>query len=160
MKKEPYVGVVGPSEASEHERALAYAVGRRVARIGGVVVCGGLGGVMEAAARGACEADPPGQTVGILPGTDRSAGNPYLTVAVATGLGELRNGVLVRSCDGVVAVGGSAGTLIEMAYALRAGLPVAVLHGWTIVDSVGDLVVGFIVAATAEEAVRAVIGAE
>ncbi len=151
MKNKPYVGVVGPSEASEHERALAYAVGRHVARIGGVVVCGGLGGVMEAAARGAREADPPGQTVGILPGTDRSAGNPYLTVAVATGLGELRNGVLVRSCDGVVAVGGSAGTLIEMAYALRVGLPVAVLHGWTIVDSVGDLVVGFNVAATAEK---------
>jgi len=61
MKKEPYVGVVGPSEASEHERALAYAVGRHVAQIGGVVVCGGLGGVMEAAARGAREADPPGR---------------------------------------------------------------------------------------------------
>src|SRR3954463_8597643 len=94
-------------------------VGRRVAEAGGIVVCGGLGGVMEAACRGARSAD--GVTLGILPGTSRDDANEWVSLAVATGLGELRNGLIVRSADAVVAVGGGHGTLSEIALALKAG---------------------------------------
>ena len=125
-----YVAVVGPSEASDDELADAEAVGRRLAERGHVVLCGGHGGVMEAVARGA--AGVGGTVVGILPGTDRSAANPYVTVAIPTGLGELRNALLVRSADVVVSVGGSWGTLSEVALAVRTGVPVVALRGWSL----------------------------
>jgi uncharacterized protein (TIGR00725 family) len=92
------------------------------------MVCGGLAGVMQAAARGCVEAG--GTTVGLLPGFDRSAGNPYLSVVLATGLGELRNGLLVTVVDGLIAVGSSWGTMSEQALALRSGKPVIRLGGW------------------------------
>ncbi|MBO3085263.1 TIGR00725 family protein [Cellulomonas fengjieae] len=123
-----YVGVVGPSRASEAELGDAEALGRGLAERGHVVVCGGLGGVMEAAARGAAQAG--GVVVGLLPGADRADANPYVTVAIPTGLGELRNALLVRSSDVVVSVGGSWGTLSEVALAVRTGLPVVAVRGW------------------------------
>lgn len=125
----PYIAVAGPGEATARETELAREVGGLLAQRGAVVVCGGLGGVMEACAEGASAAG--GTVVGVLPGGDRTAANPYLTVALATGLGELRNGVLVNACDALIAVGGSWGTLSEVALALHAGKPVAALRSWT-----------------------------
>ena len=99
-----------------------------------MVVCGGLGGVMEAAARGAAEAG--GTVVGVLPGTDRAAANPHLTVAIATGMGEMRNALIVRAADVVVAVGGAYGTLSEIVFALRTGVPVVGIGTWALDDVV------------------------
>jgi uncharacterized protein (TIGR00725 family) len=129
----PYVAVVGPGESLPDEIAAAEEVGRRLAEAGAVIVCGGLGGVMAAACRGADSAG--GTTVGILPGSDRAAANEWVTVAVATGMGELRNGLIVRSADALVAIGGaerSFGTLSEIALARRTGLPVICLGSWEI----------------------------
>ena len=128
-----YVGVVGPGSAVP-ERLLQTAgeVGRLLAGRGWVVVTGGLGGVMEAAARGASEAF--GLTVGLLPGDRRESGNPYLSVAIPTGLGEMRNALLVRACDGIVAVGCSWGTLSEIALAVRTGVPVVAIDCWELPD--------------------------
>jgi uncharacterized protein (TIGR00725 family) len=105
-------------------------VGRLLARRGAVVVCGGLGGVMEAACRGASREG--GTAVGILPGLDRGAANPFVSVAVATGLGEARNALVVRAADALIAVGGAYGTLSEIALALKAGKPVIGLGTWEI----------------------------
>jgi uncharacterized protein (TIGR00725 family) len=95
-----------------------------------VVVCGGLGGVMEAACRGAKGAG--GTTIGILPGVDRSAANPFVDVAIPTGLGEARNALVVRAADALIAVGGGYGTLSEIAFALKAGKRVAGIGTWEI----------------------------
>jgi uncharacterized protein (TIGR00725 family) len=119
---------VGPAEAGAADLAVAEAVGRGLAEAGAILVCGGLGGVMEAACRGA--ADAGGLTVGILPGHDRGAANPWVLVAVATGMGELRNGLVVRAADAVIAVGGSWGTLSEIALAVRTGRPVVGVGTW------------------------------
>ena len=109
---------------------MAEEVGRLLAQRGAVVVCGGLGGVMEAACRGARDAG--GTTVGILPGLDRGAANPHVSVAVPTGLGEARNALVVRAADALIAVGGAYGTLSEIALALKAGKPVIGLGTWEI----------------------------
>jgi uncharacterized protein (TIGR00725 family) len=103
-------------------------VGRLLAEAGAVVVCGGLGGVMEAACRGARSAG--GLTLGILPGRDRREANAFVEVAVPTGLGEARNALVVRAADVVVAVGGAYGTLSEIAFALKGGTPVVGLRTW------------------------------
>lgn len=123
-----YVGVVGAGEASPEEYERARAVGRGLADGGAVVVCGGLGGVMEAACLGARELG--GLTVGILPGLDRAAANAGVSVAIATGLGELRNGLIVRAADALIAIGGELGTLSEIALALKGGRPVVGLGTW------------------------------
>jgi len=124
----PYVAVVGGGAPDPVADAAAEAVGRLVAEAGAVLVCGGLGGVMAAACRGAAAAG--GMTVGILPGSAREVANPWVRVAVATGLGELRNGVVVGAADAVVAIGGEYGTLSEVALALKAGRPVVGLGTW------------------------------
>jgi uncharacterized protein (TIGR00725 family) len=124
------VAVVGPGAASPEQEAVAEEVGRLLARRGAVVVCGGLGGVMEAACRGASREG--GTTVGVLPGLDRGAANPFVSVAVATGLGEARNALVVRAADALIAVGGAYGTLSEIALALKAGKPVIGLGTWEI----------------------------
>jgi len=126
----PYIAVVGPGDASEREQHDAEAVGGALAQAGAVVVTGGLGGVMTAACRGAAGAR--GVTVGILPGLERSAANEWVAIALPTGLGELRNGLVVRSADVVVAVGGAYGTLSEVALALKTGVPVVGLRTWAI----------------------------
>ena len=119
----PYVAIIGPDEsATETHRRDGYTAGAWLAQRNVIVVCGGLGGVMGAAADGA--AAEGGLVVGLLPGLDRSAGHPSLTIAIPTGLGELRNGLVVRSADAVLAIGGSWGTLSEIALAMRTGVPV------------------------------------
>jgi uncharacterized protein (TIGR00725 family) len=126
------IAVVGPGDASTDPLVLEAAerVGALLAAAGHQVGTGGLGGVMTAASRGAKSAG--GSVVAILPGDDVSAANEYADVAIATGLGQGRNVVLVRSADAVIAVGGSWGTLSEVAIARRLGRPVVWLHGWTI----------------------------
>ena len=132
----PYVAVVGPGDADAAAERDAETAGRVLAEHGAVVVCGGLGGVMAAACRGAREAG--GVTVGLLPGADRGAANPWVTVAIPTGLGELRNGLVVRAADGVLAVRGGFGTLSEIAFALKTGRPVVGVGTWDI-ESVASM---------------------
>jgi len=129
---ERYVAVVGPSEATADEIQRAEEVGRLLAARGAVVVCGGLGGVMDAVSRGASGAG--GTVLGILPGTDRADANEHVTVALTTGMGEMRNGLVVRAADAVVAVGGAYGTLSEIAFALRTGVPVVGIGTWELDD--------------------------
>jgi len=120
------IAVVGGSTCSSEEAEWAAAVGRLVAERGAVLVCGGLGGVMEAAARGAKQAG--GLTVGILPGSDADDANPYIDVPLATGMGEMRNALIVRAAHAVIAIGGGWGTLSEIALAQRIETPVVGLH--------------------------------
>ncbi len=126
----PYVAVVGAGDPSAEQARAAEEVGRELARQGAIVVTGGGGGVMAAASRGADEAG--GVVVGILPGSDRADANPWVGVALPTGLGELRNGLIVRAADVVLAVGGAYGTLSEIALALATGVPVVGLDTWSI----------------------------
>ncbi|HEY8019081.1 MAG TPA: TIGR00725 family protein [Actinomycetota bacterium] len=119
---------MGASNATEWELLTAEEVGRRIAEAGCVLVCGGLGGVMNAAARGAETAG--GTSIGILPGDDRDAAGRHLTVAVTTGFGEARNAIVARSADAVIAVGGEFGTLSEIALALKMGTPVIGMGTW------------------------------
>lgn len=127
-----YVAVCGPGaeSASAEQEADAEAVGRGLGLAGATVVCGGLGGVMAAACRGARAGG--GLAVGLLPGLDRADANRWVDVAVPTGLGEARNVLIVRAADVVVAVGGAFGTLSEIAFALKAGVPVVGLRSWGI----------------------------
>lgn len=129
------IAVVGGSEPTGAELSDAEVIGAELAAAGAVVVCGGLGGVMEAACRGAKSAG--GTTVGILPGTDLAAANRWVDVAVPTGMGEGRNVLVVRSAAAVIAVGGGYGTLSEIALALRAGTPVVGLRTWSLVRADG-----------------------
>lgn len=130
MKDTVYIAVVGGEDAPPEHQRLAEEVGRALARRGAVLVCGGLGGVMEAACRGA-KAER-GTTVGILPTDDRSAGNDYLDVALATGMREMRNTLVVRCADAVIAVDGEFGTLSEIAFAVQIGKPVIGLDTWAL----------------------------
>jgi uncharacterized protein (TIGR00725 family) len=130
VSRTPYIGVVGPGEASSSQLALAEEVGAGLASLGAVVVTGGLGGVMEAACRGA--RSRRGRTLGILPGDDRDAANGWVEIAVATGMGELRNGLVVRASDALVAIGGGHGTLSEVALALKLGRAVVGLGTWAV----------------------------
>jgi uncharacterized protein (TIGR00725 family) len=124
----PYVAVIGSGRAGGELLTAAESVGRELALRGAVVVCGGLGGVMEAACRGARAEG--GTTVGILPGIAREDANPWVSVAIPTGLGELRNGLVVRAADAAIAVGGEFGTLSEIGFALKIGRPVVGLGTW------------------------------
>jgi uncharacterized protein (TIGR00725 family) len=126
----PYVAVVGPADATSQETRDAEQIGRQLADAGAILVCGGLGGVMSAACHGASAA--AGVTVGFLPGSDRADANEYLQIVLPTGLGELRNGLIIRAADAVIAVGGAYGTLSEIALALRGGVPVIGLNTWEI----------------------------
>lgn len=141
-----YVAVIGPGDGATVEAlGRATAAGVALARAGAVVVTGGYGGVMGAAARGA--AVEGGTSIGLLSGADRAGADPAHTVTVPTGLGELRNGLVVRAAHAVVAVGGSWGTMSELALAVRTGVPVVAVGFW-------DLpVVGPHLADTVEEAV-------
>lgn len=128
MTSGPYIAVIGPGSATDAQAAVAHAVGHGLGTAGATLVCGGLGGVMEAACRGAKAAG--GRTVGILPGADRTAANPWVDVAVPTGLGEARNALVVRAADALIAVAGEYGTLSEIALALKAGKPVVGVETW------------------------------
>jgi len=148
--------VIGASRAREEERRLAHEVGRLLAQAGAIVVCGGLGGVMEACARGASAAG--GLTVGILPGLEREEGNPYLSVALPTGLGELRNGLVVRASEALIAIGKGYGTLSEIALARRTGRSCILLESFQGILSepplVGPLGGELLVASTPQAAVE------
>jgi uncharacterized protein (TIGR00725 family) len=134
MASEPslaeYVAVVGASAPRPEDLEHAHAAGRRLAELGAIVVTGGRGGVMEAACRGAKEAG--GLTVGILPGFDRSDANAFVDVSLPTGLGEMRNGLVARAGQAVVAIGGAWGTLAEIAFARAAGTPVFGVGTWDV----------------------------
>lgn len=148
IRKRPRVAVIGGSRAGRQALDTALEVGRLIARSGGVVVCGGLGGVMEAASRGAREEG--GLVIGILPGGSGADANPWVDVPVATGLGYTRNALVVMNADAVIAVDGEYGTLSEIAYGLIHGKKVIGLGTWD--------VKGVIAAATPEEAVSLALG--
>ena len=155
MDRPAWVAVIGPGrDASAEELARAEEVGAAVADAGAVLVCGGLGGVMEAACRGARSGG--GETVGLLPGVDRNAANPWVRIGIPTGLGEGRNALVVRAADCVVAVGGGWGTLAEIALAVRAGLPVAGLGTWELARG-GRPVAGVVAMENPREAVAEVL---
>ena len=146
-----YVAVIGPDPAPPDVAAACEEVGRLLARAGAIVVTGGLGGSMEAASRGAAEEG--GVTLGILPGRTRKDANPYLTVSVPTGMGEGRNVLNVRAADVVIAVAGEFGTLSEIAFALKTGVPVVGLDTWEL-SKAGQRVEAFLRVETPEDAVR------
>lgn len=152
----PVVSVIGAGRATPDEERAAETIGARLATAGVVVVTGGLGGVMAAASRGA--ADAGGLTVGLLPGTARSPANPWVQVALPTGLGEGRNVLVVRAADAVVAVGGEHGTLSELGLALKLGIPVVGLDTW-VVSRRGEVDPAIVVAGSAEEAADLAIAA-
>ena len=125
-----FIGVIGGSEAAPDILMLAEQVGGLIARAGGVLVCGGLGGVMEAAARGA-KAEG-GLTVGIVPGPSRAEANDHIDIAVATNMGHARNAIIAQTCDALIAVGGRYGTLSEIGFGLALGKKVIGLRSWDI----------------------------
>jgi uncharacterized protein (TIGR00725 family) len=129
----PIIAVIGGGACTTEEATLAEEAGRLLAERGAIVVCGGLGGVMEAVAKGA-KANG-GITVGILPGADPRAANAYIDIPLASGLGEMRNFLIVRTAHALIAIGGGVGTLSEIALAQRIGKPVVGLH-----DSFGNAV--------------------
>ncbi len=124
------IALIGPRVASEAVLAAAEAVGAGVARRGGILICGGRGGAMEAACRGAKAAG--GLTIGVLPGPDDGDANPWVDVPIVTGVGEARNAIVARTAQAVIAVGGAYGTLSEIALALCFGVPVVGLGTWTV----------------------------
>ena len=130
MNKKKFIAVIGGSKCSPQEAELAEEVGRELARQGAVLVCGGLGGIMAAACKGA--SSEGGVTIGILPGGSRQAANPYVQIPIVTNLGEARNVVLVKSAEAVIAIGGGYGTLSEIGHALRNGIPVVGLNTWSL----------------------------
>lgn len=123
-----YIGVIGESVSTEPTERIAERVGRLIAEGGAVLVCGGMGGIMEAASRGASLAK--GVVLGILPGLSRQEENPYLTFSIVTGMGDGRNILLVRSCDAIIAIGGHYGTLSEIAFAHKLDVPVVGINTW------------------------------
>jgi uncharacterized protein (TIGR00725 family) len=152
------VAVCGPGDATEAERAVAHTAGRLLAERGAVVVCGGGGGVMAAVVAGARSAG--GLVVGVRPGPTREGAPPDLDVTVVTNMGEARNAVIVWSADAVIAVGGSWGTVSEVALAMRrGGVPVVSVGGWRVVDAAGREVPGIVHVDSAAEAVALVCDA-
>lgn len=147
----PQIAVVGPGDAQARELQLACGVGRLLAERGAVVVTGGLGGVMAAVCEGVSVVG--GTSIGLLPGTDRTAANSFVSIPVATGLGEGRNLLVVQTADVVVAIGCSPGTLSEIALASCHGKPVVLLASYP-----DDLVPGCVTAATPREAVDLAFG--
>ena len=155
-RRKPRIGVCGPTTASSEALVLAEQVGTELAQRGGVLVCGGLSGVMEAAARGARAAG--GLTIGILPGASANEANPFIDVPVVTNLGEARNALVVRSSDAIIAIAGAYGTLSEIALALKMGVPVVGLGTWQLRTPDGG-VPPIIAAQSAAEAVEKAFGA-
>jgi uncharacterized protein (TIGR00725 family) len=124
------IAVIGDSSCSPEEVKLAESVGEILAQQGATIVCGGLGGVMEAACRGA--KSKGGLTIGILPGQDPGTANPWVDIPIVTGIGEARNVAVVKSAQAVIAIGGRYGTLSEIAYALKSNIPVIGLNTWSL----------------------------
>lgn len=151
------VAVCGPARCTPEDAALARRVGELLAARGATVICGGGPGVMAAVAAGAREAG--GQVIGVLPGADASDAGPDLSAVIVTNMGQARNAIIVQSADAVIAVGGSWGTLSEVAHAMRrGGVPVVSLGGWQLLDGGGRPVPGIQVADSPEHAVDLACG--
>nr|MBN2276314.1 TIGR00725 family protein [candidate division Zixibacteria bacterium] len=129
-KARPIIGVIGAGQCPSEISQMAEAVGRAIAQKGGILVCGGRGGIMESAAKGARENG--GITIGILPGSSRNEANPYIDIIIPTGLAEARNLVIINTADVVIALPGKYGTLSEMAFCLKVGKPLLSLGAWDI----------------------------
>ncbi len=151
-----YVAVCGSAADEEPACSRAEEIGRLLARAGAVVLCGGLTGVMEAVCRGARAEG--GLTVGLLPSEDRADANGYVDVAIPLGLGEVRNALLVRACDAMIALTGEYGTLSEIGFALKIGKPVIGVDTWQLSNR-GGPVDAVIEAASPEEAVEKALAA-
>lgn len=145
-----YIAVIGAGQCDQETAEVAYEVGRLIALKRAILVCGGLGGVMNAAAQGARETG--GLTVGILPSETRTGASKFIDVAIPSGLGEARNALIARAADVVIAIGGGYGTLSEIGLALKMGKPVIGLGTWEISQR-GQGDPGIIVAETAQAAV-------
>jgi uncharacterized protein (TIGR00725 family) len=149
--KKKFIAVIGGSQCSPEEAKLAEEVGRELARQGAILVCGGLGGVMEAACKGA-QAEG-GMTIGILPGDIRQAANPYVQIPIITGMGYARNVIVVRSAQAAIAIGGAYGTLTEIGHALQSSIPVVGLNTWALSKN-GQLDTSIVLAQNPKEAVN------
>jgi len=152
LRQRPRIGVMGPGACTERGLQLAREVGLCIGREGGILICGGLGGVMESAAMGAKEAG--GITVGILPGDGAADANPYIDIPIVTGMGNARNAINVLTSQAIIAIHGAYGTLSEIALALKCGTPVVALETWTMTPPEAMPVRGMTVAATPREAVE------
>ncbi len=128
--KKKFIAVIGGSQCSKEEAKLAEEVGRELARRGAILVCGGLSGVMEAVCKGA--QSEGGITIGILPGDNRQAANPYVQIPIVTGIGYARNAIVVKSAQAIIAIDGNYGTLSEISHALQNGIPVIGLNTWAL----------------------------
>ncbi len=151
----PIVAVVGGGICSSEEASLAEAVGRHLAQAGAILICGGLGGVMAAACRGAKSAG--GLTIGVLPGFETTDANSYVDIPIVTGMGEARNIIIVRSAAAVIAVGGEFGTLSEIAFALKLRRRVVGLGTWELAKD-GRTNLAILEAQGPDEAVRLALG--
>ncbi len=142
---ETIIGVIGAANASEEEKRTSEEVGVLIAGRNCFLLCGGMGGVMEAACRGAKSAG--GTTIGILPGSESSSANRFIDIPIVTGMGEARNVIVAKSSHSIIAIGGSFGTLSEISFALKSGIPVIGLDTWDVSEEI-------IKCETPEEAVR------
>ena len=153
------LAVIGGAVCTPEQRRLALEVGRQIARKGAVLLCGGRTGIMEAAAEGA--ASEGGTTVGIMPGLgpDDSPPNRFIDLPIYTGLGQARNQVLVLSGEAVIGIGGSWGTLTEIGFAMRHGIPIVLMDSWNLVHPGGQSEPGLYRASSPEEAVATALRA-
>ena len=151
------IAIIGDSFCSMEEAELAETVGEKLAERGATVICGGLGGVMEAVCRGA--KSKGGLTIGVLPGEDSSRANQYIDIPIVTGVGYARNMAVVKSAQAAIAIGGNYGTLSEIAYALKKGIPVIGLNTWVLSRNgqVGDPIIRVRNAAEAVDSAIAVV---
>ena len=151
-KEKIFISVVGESNSSPGAYKLAEEVGRLIAKAGAILVCGGLKGVMEAAAKGAKSAG--GLTIGILPGSKHEEANPYIDIPIVTGLGYARNKIVVKTGQVIIAIGGKYGTLSEIGFALGYGIPVVGLKTWELIRGDGKVDQGIVYVRTPKEAVE------
>ncbi|MBA7575531.1 hypothetical protein ES708_17361 [subsurface metagenome] len=148
-----YVGVIGGRICSREIGKTAFETGRLIAEQGWILVCGGMGGVMEKACEGSFTSG--GITIGILPGNCRKDGNPFLSYSIVTGLAEVRNSIIVKSSNGVIAISGSHGTLSEIAFANLYNIPVVGIDTWELPGpETGERRLNIIKADTPQEAVK------
>lgn len=144
MKRRLQIGVIGASHCDSEIAELAYQVGREIGKRGAILLCGGLGGVMESSARGISEVG--GIAIGIIPTYSKDDANKFIGITITTGIGHARNVIIVSSSDGLIAIGGEYGTLSEIAFALKMNKPIVGLKTWDIP--------GIIKTSTATEAVE------
>ncbi|GAI94926.1 unnamed protein product [marine sediment metagenome] len=128
--KKKFIAVIGGNQCSPEEARNAEEVGRELARRGAILICGGMGGVMEAACKGAQSAG--GITIGVLPRDDRREANPYVQIPIITGMGYARNAIIIKSSQAIIAIDGIYGTLSEIGHALQSGIPVIGLNTWAL----------------------------